>query len=307
MPRSIMDDNEEENEEESEIDGWNEGEAEIEGDSGTESEAESESIQHPRQVDRAVDGGTVTDTDSEMARAMDRLAISADTEANIRAFVQRLQQMLPLVDNVSIHLGHDPSNLCENADYHFSSLVTQLYQLANQFEFAVFSPSLPMELRTDDIHELVKFTYHDNVNDTSRNAWVTLVARRSAATLQSLHLIVQRRISFLDVIQDSDRGYISYPCLTVLQLQLYSYEQDAPISVTPGVVLFPSLRHLLVASYYPFDDDSLFRGNAKTLEQLGLSTGPKLRDILLRYNVFTYTSHPNLRYFRTFVLTYSFL
>ncbi|KAJ2811302.1 hypothetical protein H4S07_002148, partial [Coemansia furcata] len=185
-------------------------------------EVGSESIQQQHQaVSVAEDetsgemhAGTDIVAESESRIEMASPTTPTSIEANIRAFVAKLKQMLPMVKSVKVKPDSGPNDVLEGVGFHFSSLITQLYQLSNEFDYAPPKPSLPMELRTDDIHELVKFTYHDDVNDTSSSAWVTLVTRRSAATLQSLHFIVHRRVAILDVIQDSDRGYISYPCLT---------------------------------------------------------------------------------------------
>ncbi|KAJ2907945.1 hypothetical protein GGI21_003379, partial [Coemansia aciculifera] len=59
--------------------------------------------------------------------------------------------------------------------------------------------------------------------------------------------------------------------------------------------LFPSLQHLTIRRDYPFGDDTLFRGNAASLEILHMMPSRDICDILLIHSVFAPTSHPKLR------------
>ncbi|KAJ2859738.1 hypothetical protein GGH94_005940 [Coemansia aciculifera] len=52
---------------------------------------------------------------------------------------------------------------------------------------------------------------------------------------------------------------------------------------------------LILRSHYPFGDDVVFRGNDATLEYLKVALYPELVTILERHNVFTRTSHPQLK------------
>ncbi|KAJ2814915.1 hypothetical protein FBU31_007118, partial [Coemansia sp. 'formosensis'] len=253
-------------------DGDSDGESEVgsEVGSGVESEVDSESTQHLRLVDSVVDVETEIDTDSEADGGMVSVIGSANTEANIRAFVQRLKQMLPSIDYVIVQPGRVPNDVHESNNEHFISLVTQLCHLSNRFEYLSFRTALPMDIHTNDVHELVKFYYHENVNTTSSSAWATLVARQSAMTLTYLRISSSNPLDITGLLLDSDGGYVSFPYMAELLLLLHPYEQDVSMSVTPGVALFPSLRHMTISGYYPFDDDAPFRGNANTLEQLEL-------------------------------------
>ncbi|KAJ2826939.1 hypothetical protein FBU31_003303, partial [Coemansia sp. 'formosensis'] len=145
-----------------------------------------------------------------------------------------------------------------------------LSKLSNRFGFYNHVPTLPMELRTDIVNELVQFIYQGNVVTTSSNTWVTLMARRSAATLQFLRIVTRNSIDISDLIQDSYCRYVRYLCLTTMVILLEGHRQSISASVASGVILFPNLRQMKISDYYSFDDDAPFRGNAYTLEQLKL-------------------------------------
>ncbi|KAJ2609173.1 hypothetical protein GGF44_006316 [Coemansia sp. RSA 1694] len=125
------------------------------------------------------------------------------------------------------------------------------------------------------------------------------LARQNAPTLQSLTLISLFVANFADLIQSPDGSYVSYPALHTLKLHDETEDEIAKHVVFKDIVPFPRLRQLCLFSCYPFGDDVLFRGNAATLQCLGLVLSDLLVSIINEYNVFTPTSHPELQYVQT--------
>ncbi|KAJ2875509.1 hypothetical protein GGH93_001528 [Coemansia aciculifera] len=56
-----------------------------------------------------------------------------------------------------------------------------------------------------------------------------------------------------------------------------------------------TLQRLNIKANYPFGEDTLFRGNAATLEYLSMRMDPETVSMFKKYNVFTPTSHPKLQ------------
>ncbi|KAJ2870256.1 hypothetical protein GGH93_005708 [Coemansia aciculifera] len=72
--------------------------------------------------------------------------------------------------------------------------------------------------------------------------------------------------------------------------------------VFPGATPFLRLQRLFVSIDYPFGDDTLFRGNAATLEHLDLEVHSATLDIIRKHAVFTSGSHPKLQLVNTVMI-----
>ncbi|KAJ2012255.1 hypothetical protein GGI14_005884, partial [Coemansia sp. S680] len=115
-------------------------------------------------------------------------------------------------------------------------------------------------------------------------------------TLQYFVLAYQGHLVDISrIIRDANGSYVSYPRLYKLKL-CGSPGGNKPRPVSVGVVPFPSLRHLCLFGHNPFDDDTLFRGNAATLETLDMQVDSKTVSMLRRLVVFTPVSHPRLKF-----------
>ncbi|KAJ2065115.1 hypothetical protein GGI17_000526 [Coemansia sp. S146] len=191
-------------------------------------------------------------------------------------FVERVKRMVPLVTEISVIAPSSPGAVV--ASHEFGSLVSRLYQLVHCVSFTAFAPHVSAALQPD-ICDLVHLNYRVKGGDISS---VLMVARQSASTLRSLGIGAWGAdiAGLVDV----------YPCLDTLDLDLRN-SLSGPRLVTEGV-LFPGLRRLSVRHDYPFADDTLFRGNAMTLEFLRIMPGREICDVIRRH-VFT-ASYPNL-------------
>ncbi|KAJ2100004.1 hypothetical protein GGI09_002490 [Coemansia sp. S100] len=121
------------------------------------------------------------------------------------------------------------------------------------------------------------------------------LARQNALTLQHLCLLSNFPADLAGLIQSPDGSYVTYPHLRDLVLLDGSDDYTPERVAIKGVVPFPRLQHICLRSSYPFGDDVLFRGNSSTLKHLELFMSDLLVSIIFDHNVFTPTSHPNLR------------
>ncbi|KAJ2751680.1 hypothetical protein GGI19_004329 [Coemansia pectinata] len=212
------------------------------------------------------------------------------TEANILAFVQRVKEMAPRVHEIYQNVGDTDYELLEDYGVHTTLLVSQLYGIAETTVISkrnrdlVVSPGLaPIGNLTSIVYDLDWLDYR-----------VSALIRQSSQSLQTLHIRVNETSDISGLIRDPVDGgkYIEYPRLHTLNIHGSDAGQRRGFN---GVVLFPGLRRLTLLSRYPFDDDVLFRGNGATLEYLKVVLYSETVGLLRKYNVFTPTSHPNLR------------
>ncbi|KAJ1923007.1 hypothetical protein LPJ71_001003 [Coemansia sp. S17] len=211
-------------------------------------------------------------------------------ESNITAFVQRIRQMAPKATNIRVI--YVP--ICSQAKgtRYIGTLVSQLFQLSTHSLYLnQFRTDVPIRLQLDIIRNLVGFTF---LVDGYTCPSIELV-RQNASTLQHLCLLSDFPADLAGLIQSPDGSYVTYPHLRDLELRDDSDDYTPDRVAVKGVVPFPCLRHICLHSCYPFGDDVLFRGNSSTLERLELFMSDLLVSIIIDHNIFTPTSHPNLR------------
>ncbi|KAJ2891991.1 hypothetical protein IWW38_003392 [Coemansia aciculifera] len=190
---------------------------------------------------------------------------------NIAAFVQRLQQLAPRVREH--HLSNDfYGNLDKINTDRFNSLLSLILVDMDSYVYTLGKGWLELDLDYDRVCNLACIDY---TIDTAKESLLTLV-QQCAPVLQSLRLQHQGTWVGLDMA--------SYP---------------RPRLSFDAVVPFPVLRHINI-SYYGFGDDTLFRGNAATLESLQMTLDAETVTMLRARRVFTHNSHPYLRSVSTY-------
>ncbi|KAJ2749939.1 hypothetical protein GGI19_005388, partial [Coemansia pectinata] len=203
----------------------------------------------------------------------------AEVRANITVFVWRVKQMAPKVKSVCLVLAMERVEPPRIAKKYFGSLATQLYQLGDRVKLRSHCSLACMELQLYEIRDLV----HIKIGDYDEA--VGYLARLNASTLQSLNTRLYRVKDFAVIVVDDGCDYVYIP-------------EDKLLPTFPGAVPFPKLCRITLGGQYPLDDDTIFRGNAATLEYLSLTISPQQLVLFREEGVFTPTSHPNLRYVR---------
>ncbi|KAJ2459543.1 hypothetical protein GGF42_001402 [Coemansia sp. RSA 2424] len=171
--------------------------------------------------------------------------------------------MAPRVAEIRLHFDYSPTSTSKALQWYFSVLAIQLYKITNRLEYGGQSwcESMEMQMQASEIQNLVLVNSH--IHSKAIRQLISL----NAATLQSLNITLYTAECARDLIRSVNGEFIHYPHMRILKL----------------------------LSHHPFGDDTLFRGNAVTLEQLGLDVGIVAVQVLCMYNVFTPTSHPSLQ------------
>ncbi|KAJ2029725.1 hypothetical protein H4S03_007344 [Coemansia sp. S3946] len=193
------------------------------------------------------------------------------TNTNISALVQRIKVMAPRLDKVNVAVHEYSPYRSQSTIQDFSSLVSQLFQLASRIEYNTHIETTPMDLQLDNIRNLV------HINCTCFNS-----SNEAATDISGL-------------VQDSDGNYAEYPCLRTLKLKCPRRLRLSQRPVFGGVSFFPRLQRLVIKADYPFGDDTLFRGNAATLEDLSMRMDPEMVAMFKEYDVFSPSRHLKLR------------
>ncbi|KAJ2869752.1 hypothetical protein GGH93_006062, partial [Coemansia aciculifera] len=241
---------------------------------------------------------TLTQTTREQ-RLLVSIPAAQDIEPNIRAFVQRIRLMAPTTRKVCISLESRSTNESQFVVQHFSSLVAHLSQLGNTIEHNYDCRPMRLEPPPTDISSLTYIDWSENNGDL-----LMQLARHNAPTLRTLDISLRETESISHLIQNVDGSSVQYPYLNSLRFERRrdwtedgeaEVQEQQPLPVFPGAIPFLHLRHLSFTDGYPFGDDTLFRGNAGTLEYLYLDLTPGLIGILRERQVFTHNSHPKLQ------------
>ncbi|KAJ2090561.1 Glycoside hydrolase 2 (Mannanase, beta-galactosidase) [Coemansia sp. RSA 986] len=122
------------------------------------------------------------------------------------------------------------------------------------------------------------------------------IVDKSAATLESLFVKDFYFENVRSLIFNDMDTLIVYP-----QLQKFTFYGGGSsiafekICVDESLAPFPVLRYLHWSSSYIFEDDTLFRGNSDTLEDLDISTDVNLADVQQRYKIFSAGKYLRLR------------
>ncbi|KAJ2056265.1 hypothetical protein GGI17_006283 [Coemansia sp. S146] len=218
------------------------------------------------------------------------------TKRNIVAFVQRIKQMSPSVNDIWVRpMDYDAPRFFSSSPI-YSSLVARLFQLAVRVQYGdAGAPMTSVNLLPYDFCNIVHIKCTTEIHD---QRFIKL-AHQNSATLESLIIEAGRAIVIPSIIMKEGGAFVAYPHLHTLKLSgkpLFGNGLTYP--VFSGVVPFPSLRHLQIALEYNFGDDVVFRGNAATLESLVLLLSDSTVSVLRQFGVFTPTSHPKLRHVR---------
>ncbi|KAJ2110831.1 hypothetical protein IW146_005735 [Coemansia sp. RSA 922] len=211
---------------------------------------------------------------------------------NIRDFVGRVAEMATGIGEVFIDMQDETTDGDHEGVYYFNDLFSQLYEIGNMTVLNDPCCKMAPHIDLDFIEDLVRLTC--NVDYLS--VQLLPLARLSAQTLEYLDIRSYHGADITGFIRDPGSGeYSEYPRLRTLKIEVTKRYQCYKRLVFDGAMPFPRLRQLYIESLYPFGDDVFFRGNAATLEYLGLSPCRDTVAVLNKHNVFTPVSHPQLQ------------
>ncbi|KAJ2258451.1 hypothetical protein GGI13_000604 [Coemansia sp. RSA 455] len=164
-----------------------------------------------------------------------------ETTANTTAFVQRLKQMAPGVNEVDVEVFldmYDDISL-EECSVHDRELAQQLFGIADTM-VAITPGSAPMVMFMD-LEPLRSLVRIDIQLDGYAEVIMPMV-RRNTQTLQVLAVSVGGLAGITGLIQNTGVGdYLEYPCVHTLKLYKFSGPTERERPVFPGVVPFSNL------------------------------------------------------------------
>ncbi|KAJ2757359.1 hypothetical protein GGI19_000078 [Coemansia pectinata] len=241
-------------------------------------------------------GGTDEDigSDEDIGTDKDIVIAPLAAEGNIDTFVERIKQMAPLVSEIctSHELDGDMPRI---ANQYFDNLASRLYQLAYRVEYNyVYDTADPIRPQLDVICNLSHVNY-TSASDVDNAYQFIQLARKNALTLQSLVLECRHDIDILGLVQDVSGNHIAYPRLMSLKPCTETDSDEPTRSVFHGAAPFPALRRLHINLDFSFDDDTFFRDNGATLEQLDMQMDSLDASVLRKYKVFVPGSHLRLQ------------
>ncbi|KAJ2105935.1 hypothetical protein IW146_008009 [Coemansia sp. RSA 922] len=215
-----------------------------------------------------------------------------DADSNILAFVGRIKEMTPQVSEVHLSIMDPDSELATGIGKRTRLLLSSLPKLTETILLKVGWYTLAECLDIAPLCMLghLKFELKDDASLVSQLAWL------NSQTLQTMDIYSAQMVDVSGLIRkDTSGDYVEYPCLYSLTMGVDNTSVVLQQSVFEGATPFPSLVHLCLNSGYPFGDDLVFRGNVTTLEYVKLDLTAELVMLLIKHNVFTRTSHPNLQ------------
>ncbi|KAJ2840497.1 hypothetical protein FBU31_000362 [Coemansia sp. 'formosensis'] len=211
---------------------------------------------------------------------------------NIASFARYIGQIVPAIRKVSVSLAYSSDGVPRTPVPFFGDLVSQLYRLAIEVEYCRDCMSMPIELHPELVHNLTSMDCH---SDTNIEPFLAL-ARLNAPTIHSLAIMTRSVDGISGLVRHPNGGgYVQYACLCRLRLVLRIHVAVSRRSVFADALPFPVLRRLEILCNYPFGDDTLFRGNGRTLEYLHIYLDDLMVSVLNRHRVFTPVSHHKLR------------
>ncbi|KAJ2068986.1 hypothetical protein GGI08_000588 [Coemansia sp. S2] len=236
--------------------------------------------------------------DKKFPGNLDKVLVGKEVaERNILDFVQHIKLMAPNTKDIWVRPPSDTS-ICVSSSPIYNSLVSKIFQLANCIQYSETNMLLALvelKLELGGICNLVhiKFTaFHCDKNFRE-------LVHQSSITLESLVVKSSRGIYIPSIVRGKDGDFVTYPCLHTLKLCGNPIDLEKPQPVPTNVVPFPSLRHLKTRYEYSIGDNVVFRGNAASLESVDLHLSSLTIPVFRQFLVFTPTSHPKLRYVRT--------
>ncbi|KAJ2757433.1 hypothetical protein GGI19_000034 [Coemansia pectinata] len=148
----------------------------------------------------------------------DGLKESKKTKRNIVAFVRRIKQMAPNVNDIWVRpMDYDAPRASTSLNY--GNLVVRLFQLAVRVQYGdVCAPMTSVSLLPYDFRNIMHIKCITGAYDQS---FIEL-AHQISATLESLIIRSERAINIPSIIRKEGGDFVTYPHLHTLKLNGYS-------------------------------------------------------------------------------------
>ncbi|KAJ2750402.1 hypothetical protein GGI19_005126 [Coemansia pectinata] len=213
---------------------------------------------------------------------------------NMIQFAQSIRTIMPKASKVKIELDNGLKFIekSQATSQLLNSLVETLYRDSVQRHLKIYVNEFQIGMLPSCITGLthvVASIHHDS------HATMMLL-HKSAHSLQSLEMNFHNKTHVSYLVSGYDSSAIEYPNL--YKLVLAEWTIDTPHrkpSTGNKHIPFPKLKLLSVDMEYPFSDETLFKGNSRTLECLMMRLDPITIDMLRTSDTFANGQYAKLR------------
>ncbi|KAJ2880112.1 hypothetical protein H4R27_004921 [Coemansia aciculifera] len=213
---------------------------------------------------------------------------------NMIQFAQSIRTIMPKASKVKIELDNGLKFIekSQATSQLLNSLVETLYRDSVQRHLKIYVNEFQIGMLPScitDLTHVVASIHHDS------HATMMLL-HKSARSLQSLEMNFHNKTHVPYLVSGYDSSAIEYPNL--YKLVLAEWTIDTPHrkpSTSNKHIPFPKLKLLSVDMEYPFSDETLFKGNSRTLECLMMRLDPITIDMLRTSDTFANGQYAKLR------------
>ncbi|KAJ2031441.1 hypothetical protein H4S03_006624 [Coemansia sp. S3946] len=213
---------------------------------------------------------------------------------NMIQFAQSIKTIMPKASKVKIELDNGLKFIekSQATSQLLNSLVETLYRDSAQRYMKVYVNEFQIGMLPNcitDLTHVVASVHHDS------HATMMLL-HKSARSLLSLEMQFHSKTHVSYLVSGYDGSAIEYPHL--YKLVLSEWTIDVPHrkpSTGNKHIPFPKLKQLSVDMEYPFSDETLFKGNSRTLECLMMRLDPITIDMLRTSDTFANGQYAKLR------------
>ncbi|KAJ2112172.1 hypothetical protein IW146_004809 [Coemansia sp. RSA 922] len=131
---------------------------------------------------------------------------------------------------------------------------------------------------------------------------ITRLAYHNAPTLRELHIVPTGLNDWSSLITCGKLAPASYTSLVSLSMVIINTSLWGWTTVK-GAIPFPVLSRLVIGGAYPFDDDTLFRGNRGTLQKLSIPFQASAKNAMGRSGLFERSGGRRLDSIHTVLIT----
>ncbi|PIA16486.1 hypothetical protein COEREDRAFT_86888 [Coemansia reversa NRRL 1564] len=215
----------------------------------------------------------------------------ADAGRNVAQFCGMLKTMVPAATNAKLTYNGSPSSDTVIVGELVSILARNLFSGAKSKKLELFAD---LQLEVSVANPVSSLT---SLNVTWRDSYKPLASliRLCSQSLAVLEITFIAYNGLENLVRDGQL-YITYPNLQKLVLSSLNGCSSPCMAFGTTGVLFPTLNHLQLEVHYPFSDDTLFRGNSKTLEYLKMIPDTTTFDMLISYRKFAKLQDSNLKH-----------
>ncbi|KAJ2456745.1 hypothetical protein GGF42_003084, partial [Coemansia sp. RSA 2424] len=209
-------------------------------------------------------------------------------------FAQTIRAIMPRVYAVKVKLNNAMTFIekSQATSQLLNSLVEMIYGDSKKRRMKVYYNEFEIGILPNCITDLT----HVDTSVHHYSAATMMLLHKSARSLQSLEVRFHDTVHLPKLVRDYSGNAVEYPNLHKLILTEWTHSFPYRKTSTKHThTPFPQLKLLSIDMEYPFSDETLFRGNSRTLESLKMALDPITVDMLRTNDTFANGHYAKLR------------